>query len=164
MKVCSKCGEEKEETEFYNYPEARGGTPMPRCKACSLAYDKEYFKNNKDRISKVTKDRHEKDPRVRMLTAARFRAKQNDLPFDLTLNDIEIPTHCPILNIELRSVLGKGPKASSPSLDKLIPELGYVKGNVNVISHRANTLKGDATVAELESLAQWIRDNQITPV
>lgn len=38
---------------------------------------------------------------------------------------------------------------SAPSIDRIIGEFGYVKGNVSVISHRANKLKSDATLEEM---------------
>jgi hypothetical protein len=40
-------------------------------------------------------------------------------------------------------------------LDRLIPELGYVKGNIAVVSTRANTLKRDATPEELMKVARF---------
>jgi hypothetical protein len=51
------------------------------------------------------------------------------------------------------------PTDNSPSLDKIIPSLGYVRGNVQVISQRANSIKRDATLAELELLVQNMRAN-----
>ena len=44
----------------------------------------------------------------------------------------------------------------SPSIDRLIPELGYIKGNVNVISLRANIIKNNATKDELIKIANWM--------
>lgn len=46
---------------------------------------------------------------------------------------------------------------SSPSIDRIIPELGYVRGNIAVISMRANKLKSDATSEELERISAWMR-------
>ena len=43
-------------------------------------------------------------------------------------------------------------RLSSPSLDKVIPSLGYVKGNIWVISYRANTIKNNCTFEEIEKL------------
>lgn len=43
-------------------------------------------------------------------------------------------------------------RPASPSLDKIIPSLGYVPGNVRIISARANLLKNDATVDELRAI------------
>lgn len=48
-------------------------------------------------------------------------------------------------------------KDDSPSLDKFIPEKGYVRGNVAIISHRANVMKSNATVQEVEALFRWMR-------
>lgn len=90
-----------------------------------------------------------------ILSRCKYRAKQNNIPFDLTKDDIVIPKVCPVLGIEIRQLAiddqpKKGYHPNSPSLDRIIPELGYVKGNVRVISARANLLKNDATISELE--------------
>lgn len=82
-----------------------------------------------------------------MFRGAKARAKKAGLPFDLTLEDIVIPALCPAL----------GTPMVKPSLDRTIPSLGYVKGNVQVISHRANRLKCDCTDAnELLAVAAYI--------
>ena len=90
--------------------------------------------------------------------SAKQRARDKNLPFDLTLDDIIIPEYCPILPwIKIqKNTTGKGPCDTSPTLDRIIPELGYVKGNIQVISSRANVLKSNATPKELQALASWI--------
>jgi len=93
-----------------------------------------------------------------MLNAARFRAKEAGVPFDLTVEDIVIPPTCPVLGIPLVSAIGggkKGPRANSPTLDRLNPDLGYVRGNVAVVSFRANRAKNDLSLAEIEALAAF---------
>lgn len=90
-----------------------------------------------------------------MLQAAKSRAKRDGMPFNLELSDIVIPERCPVLGIWLESKIGSGSHAASPALDKLIPELGYVKGNVHVISTKANLIKQDATPDEIFLVAQW---------
>jgi hypothetical protein len=73
----------------------------------------------------------------------------------ITIHDIVIPEFCPLLGIRLEPGKGTGgAKAASPSLDKIRPELGYVPGNVWVISHRANVIKSDATLSELRMLVE----------
>ena len=89
-----------------------------------------------------------KDPVAAMLKGAEVRAKKNGIPFNLKKSDIEIPEVCPILGIPL-FVSGGCVSQSSPSLDKKIPKLGYVKGNVAVISHLANAMKNSATPEQL---------------
>ena len=84
-----------------------------------------------------------------MLVNARRRAKQQNVPFDITDDDIVIPDVCPLLGIPLFPNTGGSPCPNSPTLDKLIPHLGYVRGNTLVISHRANCIKHNASIDEL---------------
>jgi hypothetical protein len=91
-----------------------------------------------------------------MLKNARVRARNAGFPFAIQVSDIIIPTHCPILGIPLFQLTGrKGGGDNSPSLDKIIPERGYVPGNIIVISNRANRLKSDASIKELRDIASF---------
>ena len=92
-----------------------------------------------------------------MWDAARGRAATKKLPFSIRAADIKIPEKCPVLGIRLVRGLGIS-HAGSPSLDRLDNRRGYVPGNVAVISHRANRLKGDASLAELRALVQWMEE------
>lgn len=89
---------------------------------------------------------------------AKVRARKKQLPFNITPKDIFIPQYCPILGIELKPD-DRGFRSSSPSLDRITPELGYVKGNIQVISLRANLLKRDASLEDLIKLGQWAERN-----
>jgi hypothetical protein len=88
---------------------------------------------------------------------AKSRAKKNGVYFNLLPEDIVIPTHCPALGIKLELSHGKYATNASPTLDRFIPELGYIPGNVTVISKKANRLKGDGTLQELECLVTWMK-------
>lgn len=80
------------------------------------------------------------DLRRGLLTGARQRSRERGLPFDLEIDDIVIPELCPILGIPL--TYGDGaPHAGSPSLDRINGPIGYVRGNVRVVSHKANACK-----------------------
>lgn len=92
-----------------------------------------------------------KTPEYKMHRRNKHRAKRDGIPFDLDLEDIYIPSHCPLLGIPI--YVNDKPKADSASLDKIIPSLGYVKGNVWVVSQKANQMKSNATVDELRLLA-----------
>lgn len=46
---------------------------------------------------------------------------------------------------------------TQPTIDRIIPALGYVPGNIVVISHRANRMKSDGTAEEHERIAAWLR-------
>lgn len=99
--------------------------------------------------------RHREEPRIQLLQSAKKRAKAKNIPFLLTMSDLTVPERCPLLGIKL--VVGEGKMhAQSPSLDRLIPELGYVKGNVRVISYKANSMKQDATAKELKRIGRRI--------
>lgn len=88
--------------------------------------------------------------------SAKGRAKKAGCLFNLEPADIVIPDVCPILGIKL--VKGEGRvTAASPSIDRIRPELGYVKGNIQIISFRANTIKSDATADELEKVAAFVK-------
>jgi hypothetical protein len=91
-----------------------------------------------------------------MWNSAKQRAAKNQLGFNIELSDIFIPTFCPVLGTKLEKSCSKVPSANSPSLDRIIPSLGYVKGNIKVISHRANALKNNASLEELNKLCSWL--------
>lgn len=107
--------------------------------------------------SNARRRQHNADnPARRMVNAARRTAKLRGLPFDLTHLDISIPDVCPVLGIKLEPQFGER-SDGSPSLDRIVPERGYVKGNVIVISWRANRIKADATLDEMERLTAFYR-------
>ena len=74
--------------------------------------------------------------------------------FVVHLHEI-MPKKCPVFNVPL--VKGKGkPHDWSPSIDKIDPDKGYIKGNVQVISMLANTMKNHANKKQLRQFAKWI--------
>jgi len=97
----------------------------------------------------------EVDPAVKMYRRAKSRAKDKGLDFDLKKSDIIIPDSCPILGVPLVVHTGSGAWPDSPSLDRILPEKGYTKGNVWVISQKANQMKGNATPEELKAFGEW---------
>lgn len=96
-----------------------------------------------------------KNKRYAMWCSAKKRAKLKGLEFDIELEDIpKIPKYCPILGIEIKPNTTNSPLDSSPSLDRIDNLKGYVKGNVRIISNRANRIKADATVEELKKILE----------
>lgn len=100
--------------------------------------------------------RGNKRPEFKMLHAAKKRAKQKGLPFNLEVTDIIIPEYCPVFpEMKLKHNIGTiGP--DSPTLDRLVPEYGYVKENIMVISHKANSIKQTANPDEILQVAIWL--------
>lgn len=91
-----------------------------------------------------------------MLERSRSRARKKGFEHNIDIDDIFIPKVCPLLGIPLFQ--GKDCVIpNSPTLDRIDSSKGYVKGNVWVISYKANTIKNNATVEELEQIARKLR-------
>lgn len=127
---------------------------------------KKYYENNKEEIKRDKRQERkengeevrERDKRYRtknfkkqMFKRARQRAKENSLEFNITVDDIIVPEKCPILNI-LLSIGNKKREDNSPSIDRINNNKGYIRGNIIIVSWRANNLKSDASIDELEKL------------
>jgi hypothetical protein len=139
------------------------------CKLCQKEWAAKHYKKNKKKIlqrcasykaahpEKYNKEYPKRQPpSYRMWIKAQNRAKQSGIPFTIDPSDVSIPVLCPLLGIPLRR--GEGVQCrNSPTLDRKNPALGYVKENVWVISYKANAMKQDATLEELELLVQNLR-------
>lgn len=121
-----------------------------------LKYKKEYYTDNKDHLLKVAKQDRIDNPEKFLFNNAKKRSKRDNLPFDITMEDIFVPNICPVLNIPITLGNSLEERDNSPSLDKIIPELGYVKGNIQVISFRANSLKRDGHIEDFEKIIDYI--------
>ncbi len=118
--------------------------------------EKRYRQQEHIRYASLQRKWRSNNPRKTLLLNAKQRARKGDLPFDLALETIEWVTHCPVFGVEL--VYGSRVVSSAAAtLDRRDNAKGYVVGNVFVISHRANRLKQDATVQELDQLAAYTR-------
>ena len=135
-RVAAACSADKKETAHYLSTKAYGG--MSR---------KEFF-------SDITREYQH----LRLLNKKRnSKSKCTNLPFDLTWADLEWPTLCPVLGMPIDYLLdGGGRNEMSCSFDRLDSTLGYVKGNVRVISWRANRIKNDGTAEEHRRIAAYI--------
>lgn len=93
---------------------------------------------------------------------AKFRAKKANAKrlgynFSIEFGDLDFPTHCPILNIQLNYLNEDGWMDNSPSFDRIDPSKDYIKGNVAVISMRANRIKNDGTAEEHQKIADFMK-------
>lgn len=86
----------------------------------------------------------------------RKRARYIKVDFNLEESDIYIPEVCPILGLSIKRGENKKPEEYSPSVDRIDPSKGYTKGNVQVISNKANAMKNNATPEELRMFAKWV--------
>lgn len=159
VKKCTKCLDVKTENCFHKHKRQADGL-NPVCKDCRK---KEYKLSNskqKKQTQKPKSKRKQEDRRTKMLANARGRALKKHIPFNLSKKDVIIPNRCPIFGIEI-SETNEQVSYDSPTLDRINPDpkIGYVKGNVHVISCRANMLKNNATIEELETLLKWMKRN-----
>jgi hypothetical protein len=99
--------------------------------------------------------RTEKNFITGVLQSAKVRAKALGLPFNIDVSALSIPSVCPIFGTPL--VWTDAVTNDTPSLDRLVPEKGYVTENVAFISMRANRIKSDASLAELERIVEWMK-------
>lgn len=126
-----------------------------RCVAC---FNKDYGIGSAANLAKRSERRQTQWAQY-IVARCRVNAKKRGVPFDLVKEDIYVPEVCPVLGIPLiRTPREKTP--GTPTIDRHIPALGYIKGNVSVISWRANRLKMDETdPATFELIAAYIRRN-----
>ena len=98
-------------------------------------------------------------PQYKMYHNAKHRSKKKGIPFQIEMEDIIIPETCPLLGIPILLETGDRRSANNPSLDRINPDpsIGYVKENIQVISARANWLKADASLQELELLVENLK-------
>ena len=106
---------------------------------------------------KINEDRYlRKYPEKRLWMTAQAHARTSGREFSIGIEDIIIPEYCPYLGIKLTNITGQGRHFTNPSLDRKDNSKGYVPGNVEVISWRANRMKSNATPNELLKFADAI--------
>jgi hypothetical protein len=112
--------------------------------------------NNQELNRTSTKEKHIK----RLMSHAKHRSKVQNINFNLTFKYLlKIACDvCPILQVNLSwSANGNGRSDLSPSLDKIDPEIGYIEGNVQWVSYKANAMKSNASFKELHQFADWVK-------
>lgn len=138
--ACRECGVGLREGE--NWYDSDADQYHYICKSCRNARSAKWRQNNPAKV---------------LLNRARRRARRKGIPFEITTRDIRIPNYCPVLGIPLEVGAESG-HDSSPSLDRIDPDLGYVPGNVQVISNRANTLKSNASSEEMAAIVRHLQE------
>ena len=113
-----------------------------------IAEQRAWYHANKTRLSKE-----------RLLAGAKYRAQQQGIAFDLTVDAIHWPDTCPVFGTQLTYNGQQGGKDSRASLDKLDCTKGYTVDNVRVISQRANRIKADATIDDLRKIVAYIEQH-----
>ena len=142
-KTCSKCQQHKHYTDFGTRRNGEYWYLGSRCDPCKV---------------EVTKRHRHDNPSNRIKHSVVARCNRRGTPYNLTEVDYKIPSHCPVLGIPL--VLSGGTRVDrTPTMDRIDTEKGYVKGNVAIISWRANRLKNDATLTEIRRLWLYVKEH-----
>lgn len=157
FRECSRCSERKDITLFVTNKKTKSGY-LSICKDCH---------NNSRRLTRDhTKDQeynreYLKDkPELRMYYSAKSRARLERAVFNIELSDIIIPEFCPYLKTRITNITGCGMLWTNASLDKIVPELGYTKGNIEVISNLANVMKNKANKSQLIQFAKSVLERE----
>jgi hypothetical protein len=145
--ICKGCNLDKQKEDF-PVRNDRSGRLRPYCKECANTAQKSRYKSHKA-----------SNPFLHKCTRSKTRANALSLPFDLTPEYLEgIWTgKCPVLKVDI-SLYSDRLDEYAAELDRLVPNLGYVKGNVNFLSRKANRIKNNSTVEILENLLEWMKN------
>jgi hypothetical protein len=179
-KQCSKCKQVLSIENFSKHAQCKDGL-RSYCKKCAAKSDKQWRQNAGNAKRKQWLDNggrewireYRASNSVRFKTAdmlkdARMRARHKSVPFDIDIDylrsmvgeNAELASRCPVFHTPLdwSCYRGDGNNSvpNSPSLDRIDPERGYVKGNVWIISHKANRIKSDATHEELKLVTKAV--------
>lgn len=148
-KLCRKCSKEKPLDQFY----ARNAV----CIECNSKAWRERATPEK-RIAWNERAKRFDDAHIAhyLIRQARKRAKKKGLECTIRPSDILVPERCPILGVLLKKNRGQWSN-DSYSLDRIDSTLGYVPGNVRVISWWANYLKSNLTLGQAENMVKYMK-------
>lgn len=113
----------------------------------------------RERLNELNRNWGIKDIETRkrnIVNRVKAQAKMKGILFDISVRDVEWNEYCPILDIPLNYFTKGGRQQNSVSLDRVNPDLGYVNGNVSVISLRANSIKSNLSLTQAKRLVDYI--------
>lgn len=152
-KVCSKCKVNKLAKEFDPRPERACGIRSD-CKECrSKRVSARYYKRRADEPKRLWEEN--------AYARSKERAKKNNLAFDLLRVDVvkaleERDGKCAYCGTCLDFQSSMSDRWASASIDRVIPDLGYVPSNVVVSCYKCNATKNNSTPEELQALAEAV--------
>jgi len=146
-KICEECNQSLNLNKFSLIEKWNSNSDTKNtCKKCSI------------KIRQTEKlNRDWKDDAARLLYKnIKSRCKRLGREFSIELEDIIIPEKCPVFGFDLKRE-DRQTWMCAPSVDRIDSSKGYIKGNVTVVSRRANILKKDATLEEIEQLFNYYK-------
>lgn len=167
-KICNKCNQVKLVSEFTKNTSSPDGLQY-KCRACDVAYQAQRRAKNYEQNLAYSRNyqrnrRQNFDYRLQMLiNASKQRAKEKGREHEISVEDLKAlyPKDgcCPIFGMKLQ-FNDAGFRENSPSIDRIDSNKGYTKDNVQVISWKANRIKGYASLAELEMLIAYLKNGE----
>jgi hypothetical protein len=92
---------------------------------------------------------------------AKSKAKARSIEFSLTFEEYKSIFSTMTCSITGKTLTLKHPSEElRPTVDRITNELGYVAGNVHLVSERMNRLKSDASENEVAQILNYIRKNK----
>ncbi len=156
--VCAECTSQRASTWRDNNSTHRT-TYRKQYRTDNLEKEREYARTfhtkHKDRLNTCRRGDYHANPIKYMLYRAKERASKFNIPFNLEVCDVTMNDRCPVFN----TLFSIGDYDNSPSLDRIIPELGYIRGNIIVISSKANRIKNNATWEDIEKVALFFKNH-----
>ncbi len=148
-----------------------------KCIKCNLLKTLNNFKLNKTtgyiiaicnicetNIQNIRKNKSLEKNMLFRLYNIKGRSKNKNIPFNLTLEDLLLQYNkqngkCFYTDIDMNIYYGKGHnRKDGITIDKIIPEKGYIKGNIVFCSFRANSAKLDFTLDEMKLwMPEWYK-------
>lgn len=168
MKTCCRCKENKEYSEFSKLKRTQDGFNF-RCRKCQSELDTQYRERrkeyarlnpNKEYQANWYSQMRKENPAKLLWKLAKKRAKDNNIIFDLEIEDIIVPDVCPVLGIpislDLNGLVKYRASENSPSLDRTDSKKGYIKDNICVMSYKANVIKNYGTLEDHRKIVEYL--------
>ena len=146
QKKCNECKKVLPSTEFYTKTKKNNRKVLDYiCRPCKNKKDMIYRRNNFEKM---------------ILKRLKKRAERKNVPVSVTAGYLKkfIPDDmiCPVLGIKME-VGQKISNVNSPSVDRIIPEKGYVPGNIIIVSNKVNWIKSNATPDEIIKVGKFYK-------
>lgn len=161
--TCSRCKVDKPASAF-SKNRARHNGLSAECKVCKSERDRAYIRTETYKAAKRKRRQQTKRQSPQKVWAnesilrlrKRARAKQMECTISRDWLLDNLPGRCPLLKEAFW--FDDKPNDYTPTVDRIDPTQGYTEENCWIISAKANRIKNDATLAEIEQVAAGIRE------
>ena len=156
MIVCIGCNINKPESDYYKNNKVR-------CKSCVSKASMESRSLRGRRDSGIKKDLNKSQLLLRLLNAAKTRAKSKNIPYDLDKDWVEFEYSkgvCAVTKTPL-NVKSDSYSVNTPSIDQIHPSKGYTKENCRLVCYWYNTAKNRFTDGQVLLMCKAVVENSI---